>query len=82
VLTTTDNCDTVGTQCLSMRGTGTTFLGVLNMQSGFYWVFIPSSDSPNWQVGHYDNEFNTVTVCGELDVYDVGNVVFGKRVIR
>ena len=52
------------------------------MQSGFYWVFIPSSDSPNWQVGHYDNEFKTVIVCGQLDVYDVGIVVFGERVIR
>lgn len=59
-----------------------TFTGVTNMQSGFYWVFIPSSDSPNWQVGHYDNEFKTVIVCGQLDVYDVGIVVFGERVIR
>jgi hypothetical protein len=52
------------------------------MQSGFYWVFIPSSNSPNWQVGHYDNEYNEVTVCGQLDVYDVGDVVFGERVTR
>lgn len=75
-----DNYDTVGTR--SHCGAGDKpFLGVKKMQSGFFWVFIPSSDSP-WQVGHYDSEFKTVIVCGQLDVYDAGSVVFGERVIR
>ena len=52
------------------------------MQSGYYWVFIPSSNSPNWQIGHYDSEYRIVIVCGQLDTYDVGNVVFGERVVR
>ena len=52
------------------------------MQSGFYWVFIPGICQPVWQVGHYDSEFRTVTVCGQLDVFDVGNVVFGERIVR
>ena len=80
-MTIVDNFDTVDIPSRCETG-GQTFLGVTKMQSGFYWVFIPSSDSPNWQVGHYDNEFRTVIVCGQLDVYDVGNVVFGERVIR
>ena len=52
-------------------------------ETGYYWLrFIGDTGPGQWFVGHYDSDWDIVTVTGRLENFESCMFQYGERVTR